>query len=363
MFEAQVRTIRDSYDIQPGEVDLPMLPVFALFFPALGLTTVVPGIDPSRPATVDPAAIVQAIQQCNVTNSFGSPVIWRKIADHCRTAGVTLPTIKRVLMAGAPVPPALMADFSPVIPNGVVHSPYGATEALPVTTVSAREILEHTVSRTLQGRGTCVGRPVTGVSVKIVPISDEPIRSENEIRFLGSGEIGEIIVRGPQVTKSYDQLDDPTVEAKIPIEGDASMVWHRMGDTGYIDEDGRLWFCGRKAERVVTKEGVLFTDCCEPIFNQHPHVARSALIGTGHRGEQQPAIVVEPKPGNWPSTPLEKTTFARELVSLAEACETTRGIKQVFFHRRFPVDVRHNAKIHRLQLTKYFANLRPVSLP
>lgn len=363
MFEAQVRTIRDSYDIQPGEVDLPMLPVFALFNPALGMTTVVPEINPSRPATVDPAAIVQAIQQCKVTSSFGSPVIWRKIADHCRAAGVTLPTVKRVLMAGAPVPPALMKDFSPVIPNGVIHSPYGATEALPVTTVSAREILEHTVSQTLRGRGTCVGRPVSGVTVKIIPISDEPISSEKETRFLHPGEIGEIIVRGPQVTKSYDQFDGATAAAKISIGGDASTVWHRMGDTGYIDEDGRLWFCGRKAERVVTRETVLFTDCCEPVFNQHHHVARSALIGIGPRGEQQPAIVVEPTAGHWPSTPAGRLSFAKELGSLAEACETTRGIKQFFFHRCFPVDVRHNAKIHRLKLAKHFANLQPVSLP
>ena len=97
MFEAQVRLIRERYGIQPGEVDLPMLPIFALFNPALGMTTIVPEIDPSRPAQVDPAKIVQAIQQENVTNSFGSPTLWGKIGGHCVAQGIKLPSLRRVL--------------------------------------------------------------------------------------------------------------------------------------------------------------------------------------------------------------------------------------------------------------------------
>ena len=118
MFEAQVEAIREQYDIQPGEVDLPMLPVFALFNPALGMTTVVPEVNPSRPATVDPKKIVQAIHQCGVTNTFGSPALWTKIGAYCSDNDIKLPTLNRILMAGAPVPPALMRQFKDILVDG-----------------------------------------------------------------------------------------------------------------------------------------------------------------------------------------------------------------------------------------------------
>ena len=360
MFEAQVRLIREAYGIEPGEVDLPMLPVFALFNPALGMTTVVPEMNPSRPATVDPAKIVQAIRQCGVTNSFGSPVLWRRIGDHCLQNNITLPGLRRILSAGAPVPPALMADFRKIAPDGAMHSPYGATEALPVSTISDREVLEFAAALTARGHGTCVGRPVPGVEVRIIPITDGPIASIYRTPSLAPGQIGEILVRGGAVTRAYDLLPEATAAAKIP---DDESVWHRMGDTGYLDTDGRLWFCGRKAERVECASGTFFTDRCEPVFNQHPRVARTALIRLSERDRPQPALVVEPRAGHWPRHARERLAFVAELRALGAACETTREIRYFFFHRRFPVDVRHNAKIHRLTLARRFAKQRPIEVP
>ena len=365
MFEAQVRTVRGTYGIEPGEIDLPMLPVFALFNPALGMTTVLPEMNPGRPAAVDPAKIIQAIRQCGVTTSFGSPVLWRKIGDHCRAHGITLPGMRRILMAGAPVPPRLMEDFQKILPHGRVYSPYGATEALPVTSISDREVLEYSAALTDRGRGTCVGRPVADVEVKVIRFSDDPIDQWNDALVVPAGEIGEIVVRGPAVTHSYDQLPHATASAKIRVAAreDLPDIWHRMGDSGYIDEDGRLWFCGRKAERVRSPDGVLFTDRCEPVFNRHPRVARTALIQSGSPGSEEAALVVQPREGCWPRTTLARLEFARELRELGRACETTRGITRFFFHRKFPVDVRHNAKIHRLALVRRFADRRPVLIP
>lgn len=360
MFEAQVRLIREAYGIEPGEVDLPMLPVFALFNPALGMTTVVPEMNPSRPATVEPATIVRAIQQCGVTNSFGSPVLWRKIVDHCLHRGITLPSLRRVLSAGAPVPPALMADFRRIAPQATMHSPYGATEALPVSTISDREVLEFAAPLTSRGHGTCVGRPVPGVEVRVIAITDEPVASIAAAGELPRGTVGEIIVRSGSATLTYDLLPESTAAAKIP---DTPRAWHRMGDTGYLDADGRLWFCGRKAERLETAAGLLFTDRCEPVFNQHPRVARTALIGLGARGRQEPALVIEPRPGSWPRTMAARAAFAAELRALGLTCDTTGDIRRFFFHRRFPVDVRHNAKIHRLALARRFAGRTPVEIP
>lgn len=349
MFEAQVRLVRDTYGIEPGEVDLPLLPIFALFNPALGMTTIVPDFDPRRPAALDPEKTVRAIQQEKVTNSFGSPTLWRKISRHCLANNLTLPSVKRVLMAGAPVPPGLFADLQKILPNGTAHSPYGATESLPVTTIGAREVLAETAALTAAGAGTCVGRAAPEIEIRIIAITDGPVSSLPEARELPAGEIGEIIVRGPVVTRSYDQLPGATAEAKI---ADGDTVWHRMGDVGYLDSRGRLWFCGRKAERVETTVGPLYTEQVEPVFNAHPDVARSALVGTGHDGHR-PAIVVEPVSPEVVATPSQRRKLVRELRALGATRPHTDLIRLAYLHPGFPVDVRHNAKIHRLALARW----------
>ena len=363
MFEAQVRLIRDTYNIQPGEIDLPMLPIFALFNPALGMTTIVPEIDPSRPAAVDPAKIVQAILQEGVTNSFGSPTLWDKIALHCITHQLKLPSMRRILCAGAPVP-ALLWDKSRIfLPNGRMHSPYGATEALPICSISSGEIPADSVA------GACVGRPLSGIEVRIIGISDAPIANLTETQVLPVGEIGEIIVSGPTVTKEYDGLPEATAAAKIQFSGsqlsalDSQLAasggcFHRMGDCGYLDAAGRLWFVGRKAERLETSAGPLFTEPCEQVFRRNDCVVRCALIGLGPRGSQTPALVVQ----IWEMLdPKEKPVIARDLRQLALQHPHTAGITQFFFHPSLPVDVRHNAKIHRLTLAQWAATAKSYS--
>jgi acyl-CoA synthetase (AMP-forming)/AMP-acid ligase II len=349
MFEAQVRLIRETYGIQTGEIDLPMLPIFALFNPALGMTTIVPEIDPRRPAAVDPAKIVQAILQENVTNSFGSPTLWRKIGDYCTQQNITLPSLRRVLCAGAPVPAKLWESSRTWMPQGHLHSPYGATEALPVSSVSAEEVASN------HGVGTCVGRPVAGMTVKIIAITDTAVATLKDARELGVGEVGEIIVRGPVVTKAYDFAPQSTALAKIKDDAaspNGAAIWHRMGDCGTLDADGRLWFWGRKAERVITLTGTLYTEPCERVFRVHPRVVRCALVGIGERGQQTPAVVIETAARESRGSQRE---LADDLRQLARANPITAGITRFYFHPKFPVDVRHNAKIHRLTLARWAA--------
>ena len=365
MFAAQVRLIRETYAIEPGEIDLPLLPIFALFNPALGMTTIVPEIDPRRPAEVDPAKIVRAIRQENVTNSFGSPTLWRKIGEHCVAEKITLPSLRRVLCAGAPVPAALWKSSSAFLPRGQLHSPYGATEALPVASVSSREIDPTTT------RGACVGRPISGIDVRIIAVIDGPVAALADTRELPRGEIGEMIVRGPVVTQSYDALPAATAAAKIsdasvaprsadqpsaldaPLSGTGA-VWHRMGDCGYLDADGRLWFVGRKVERVEAQQSTLHTEPCEQVFRCHPRVTRCALVGLGERGRQRPALIVEAVVKDSAAARV----FARELRVLALAHAHTTPVKIFYFHPKFPVDVRHNAKIHRLTLAQWAATAK-----
>jgi len=353
-FDAQIRLIRQKYGIEPGEIDMPMLPVFALFNPALGMTTVVPRLNPSRPATVDPAVIVEAIRQFEVTNSFGSPAIWNRIGSYCISKGITLPTVRRILIAGAPVSPALLRLFLKILPNGVIHTPFGATECLPVTSISGSEVLDDTWQQTERGKGTCVGNVMPEVTVRVMAIEEKPVAKFDQIRELPTGEIGEIIVKGPVVTRRYDRSEQETISSRIyENDGVDGVVWHRMGDLGAFDDQGRLWFCGRKAERVSTAQGDLFTDCCEAIYNSHPDVYRSALIGHGP-DKQIPAIVVEPVKGKFPKSSRARRQFADALRALGAKHEHTRDIQHYYFHDNFPVDVRHNAKINRLMLAKMF---------
>ena len=348
MFAAQIEAIRGQYGIEAGEVDLPMLPVFALFNPALGMCTVVPEMNPSRPASVNPEDIVRAIQQNAVTNSFGSPALWTKIARHCERHSITLPSIRRILMAGAPVAPALMEQMQAIIPNGEIHTPYGATEALPVSSIAASDVLGDTAARTQQGDGTCVGHPLPGVEVKVIEPYDAALERMDQVIELGAGEIGELIVRGPSVTRHYDKLPEADAISKI-LDDDTH--WHRMGDMAWRGPNGRIWFCGRKAERVMTPEGPRYTDCCEAIFNQHPQVFRSALIDVG---SGKPALVVEPEQDAYPKTAAARQAFIQSLYELAQSNAMTSCIRLFFFERSFPVDVRHNAKIHRLSLARKY---------
>ncbi len=350
MLEGQLRLLGKLYRFEPGEVNMPMLPVFALFNPALGMMSVVPDLNPSKPAAADPDKLVAALLQNRVTNSFGSPVLWRKVADCCTRRQIVLPALRTIMIAGASVPLRLVETLRLVAPNAAIHTPYGATEGLPLASVDAQQLLGGAGEQQKFGHGSLLGRPAPEVQIAIMPIVEAPVELFDASLRLPAGEVGEIVACGPVVTHEYDMLPDATKAAKMrDAEG---RVWHRMGDLGRIDEDGRLWFCGRKAERVQCKGGTLFTDCCEGVFNAHPDVARTALVGIRRGGEVVPALAVEPVRGRFPLTAKARRDFVEELMVLGQEVECTQAVRLFFFERHFPVDVRHNAKIHRLDLAR-----------
>ncbi len=350
MFYRQVELLRRLFHIEPGEMDLPTFPLFALFGVALGMTCVIPDMDPTRPAEVDPEKITGHIIDYKITNSFGSPALWNTVSQYCLEENVQLPTLKRILMAGAPVPGSLLERFDRILlPDAQIHTPYGATEALPVASISHREILNETWQQTQEGKGTCVGTAVDGLTLKIIKITDEAIEEWDDSVELPQGTIGEVVVQGPWVTRQYFNLDNATRLAKIR---DGKNFWHRMGDVGYLDKNYRLWFCGRKSHRVQTAEGTLYTIPCEAIFNTHSRVKRSALVGIGPAGKQTPVIIIETQ------GPVDEKVVIEELLTLGASHPATRPIRRVLFHPAFPVDIRHNAKIDREQLARW-ARARP----
>jgi len=354
MFDAQVELIQKFYGIEPGDVDLPGFPLFGLFNAAMGVTTVVPDMNPTRPAHVDPRKILEAIADQGVNQAFGSPAFWNRVARYCVDQGITLPSLKRALSAGGPVPIHVLQRMNQILtgPGADLHTPYGATESLPVSSISATQALQETGPLTRQGKGTCVGKTFPEMRVRIVKITEGPISSMNDAMELPAGEIGEILVSGPSVTREYYLRPEATQLAKVP---DGESFWHRIGDTGYFDAQGRLWFCGRKAHVVETAGGRMFSVCCEAIFNEHPRIYRSALVGVGSRPNQMPVIVAEPEAGEFPTNSQEEAALRAELLERGKAITLTQNIHHILFHRSLPVDTRHNVKIHRENLAVWAA--------
>jgi len=347
-FVAQVAMVRDTYEMRPGEVDLPTFPPFALFDPALGMTTVIPKMDFTRPARANPDMLVSMIEHYKVTNLFGSPALMNTLSRHLEANAIELPMLKRALSAGAPVAPSVVERMLKALnASADLHTPYGATECLPVATISGRQLIGDLSEANRNGQGICVGRPLNANRIRIIRIDDQPIAKLAESVEVKPGEIGEICVLGPTTTDTYWQREAQTKLAKMTDKEGA--IWHRMGDLGWMDEDGRLWYCGRKSERVKTADGPLFTERVEGIVNATRGVFRSALVGIGPSGRAKPTVIVEPEPGQALAPLIDRVQKRMELFP------ETAEIKHILTHKSLPVDIRHNAKIRRPRLAKWAA--------
>jgi olefin beta-lactone synthetase len=375
MLAGQATAIRDMFHIQPGEVDVACFLPFGLFSVAMGMTAVFPDMDFRFPAKAKPEKILAALH--GATSAFASPALWEPFSRYLGEQKLELKGLKRVLTAGAPVRPQLHERLLAHLPDGDVFTPYGATEALPVAFMNGRAVLAETAALTREGKGTCVGTLAPQVSVKIIAVTDEAIATLSDARELGTGEIGEIIVRGPCVTRAYDdthseRAKEANAKAKISDGSAPEGFWHRMGDCGYFDAQGRLWFCGRKAHRVETKHGTLHSIPVEAVAEElrsgrtgDPAVSgsgsfsRAAFVGLGPRGQQVGVVIFEVA-GDKPQ--LAPDWEATTLVALKQRIGT-EGLHAAMLHfGPLPVDRRHNAKLEREQLAVWAAKQRPALL-
>ncbi|MBL6989818.1 MAG: AMP-binding protein [Bacteriovoracaceae bacterium] len=351
IFNAQIDILQELFSLNDSEIDLPGFPLFSLFTVTMGMKSCIPDMNPAKPANVKPQRIVQNIIDQSCTFIAGSPAIWKVVGNYCKQNQVTLPSVKYLVMFGAPVATDLHQIFETILPNGTTYTPYGATESLPVSNISGEYILQNTKEDTEQGKGTCIGVPVPTIEALIIRVSDKQIDCFDDIDKLSVGEVGEIIVSGNVVTPEYFKMPEKTKLAKIYEQTENGIViWHRMGDLGYFDESGKLWFCGRATHRVQTDTAMLCSVQCEAIFNQHPKVARSALIGIS---TDKVGVVIEMIDHKMPHGD-EKAQLEKELSILASKYTHTQDIKHYFYHKNFPVDIRHNIKIDRLMLRKLF---------
>lgn len=329
-------------------VTMPLMGVLDL---SAGRTVVVPKMDMARVSATDPASLTDAIQRFSVDAMFASPALLAPLVAHLSKERPTLPSLRLVVSGGAPVSPGLVSELRGVLTGDArVYSTYGATEALPMAQLESRAVGTELTEGVAAGLGVCLGHPAPGVTLRTIKISDEPVPRWTSELPSARGELGEIVVRGSAVSSRY--FRSPRADAEHKIQ-DGRERWHRTGDVGWTDDEGRVWFCGRKSHRVRTPDGDLHTVCCESVFNAHPSVERTALVGIGPHGRQQPVLCVEltreTDPGHWPR-------ITGELRDLGASIPMTKPIDQFLAHPRFPVDVRHNAKIRRELLAGWAAD-------
>ncbi|MCO5232371.1 MAG: AMP-binding protein [Chitinophagales bacterium] len=330
-------------------VDMPVFPAFFFIALSAGGTMVVPPINYPRdtPETTNSKALLEVINDCHVESCFASPVILQKMARYAVQHNIQTPNFRRVIGGGAPITESVKKDLLKMMgDNAQVFSNYGATEALPSTEMSAQEAISETFPLTNQGMGICVGRPFDGVEIRIIKIVDDTISSIEQTENIPLGQLGEIIVRGEHISPRYYLDEESTKKNKVP---DPTGQWHRLGDTGYIDEKGRLWVCGRVSQRVKTTKGDVLTLQAEFIINTHPLVMRSGLASVPLQGDNIPVICIQLNE----TFKGDKEDLRKELLNMASQNIHTNLIKHLLFIEKLPVDPRHNSKIERPKLSKW----------
>ncbi|WP_160061800.1 olefin beta-lactone synthetase [Psychromonas sp. L1A2] len=347
MFEAQINVLKNDYGIQMGEADLATFPLFSLFGPALGMASIVPEMDASQPIKANPRYIFAAINKYQCTNLFANPALLDVLGQAGQKEKHTLPSLKRVISAGAPATLSSINRFSKMLTGTAeVINSYGATESLPISKIGSQQLL-NTTNITDQGGGICVGSAIKNIDISIIHITEQDIKHWHDDLLLPAFEIGEIVVKGPQVSASYYHRDQATAQAKIK-EGNS--VRHRMGDLGYLDDKGKLWMCGRKAHQVQSNhlnvDKPYYSIPCERIFNTHKMLKRSALVSVNINGKTTPALCIEIEK----SKKVGQQKLFDELLDIANQHQQTQGIALFYIHKKFPMDIRHNAKIFREKL-------------
>ena len=301
-------------------------------------------MDVTAPKTLTAAALAEAAAAVQATAVFASPAALNNVvATAAELSGPqrgALGEVELLLSAGAPIPEPLLAKVQRLVPNASLHTPYGMTEALPVTDISLEEI-----RAAGKGNGVCVGTPVSGTKVAVTALN--PDGSSTDDPLTRPGVTGEILVSAPHVKDRYDRLWITESHSRS-VPG-----WHRTGDVGHLDDAGRLWVEGRLAHILTTAHGVRTPVAAEQAAESVPQVARAALVGVGPHGAQVPVAVVETQPKARKPAPAawKLSAEVRERV----AAETGLDLASVLLVPELPTDIRHNSKIDRAALAQWAA--------
>lgn len=338
-------TLKATYNLAAGTGLVAGFAPFALLGPALGATSVTPDMDVTAPATLTAAALAEAAAAIDATVVFGSPAALVNVAA---TASALNPAqrqalagVELLLSAGAPVGEPLLARIQELVPNAALHTPYGMTEALPVTDIDLAGIRAAGT-----GDGVCVGTPVAGVELAIAAIGQDGVAGQEPTTQ--PGVTGEILIRAPHVKDRYDRLwITQTASASIP-------GWHRSGDVGQLDELGRLWVQGRLVHVLTTPHGVVTPVAAEQAAETLTGVTRAAVVGVGPAGTQVAVAVIESNPPARRAA-LAETTLSADVRQVVR--EAGVELSAVLVIPAMPTDIRHNSKIDRTAMSAWASRL------
>jgi acyl-coenzyme A synthetase/AMP-(fatty) acid ligase/pimeloyl-ACP methyl ester carboxylesterase len=331
---AQLAALRTLYRLRPDDRLVAAFPPFALYGPALGLTSAAPAAPPGQ---LTAPGLADAVTAVDATVVFASVAVLRNLVA---TAGeLTAPQrralerVRLVVSAGAPVPAAVLRALREVLPAAEAHTPYGMTEVLPVTDVSLAGIEDAG-----PGNGVCVGEPLPGVEVRVRPLgggqglTDEP------------GVTGEVCVRAAHLKERYDRL------WATDRDSAAGPGWHGTGDVGHLDDRGRLWIEGRTAHLVHSADGPVTPVGVELRVEEVDGVRSAAVVGVGPVGVQQVAVVVVPdRPAARPGAPL----LVDDALTAAVRAAAGVPVAAVLGTGALPVDIRHASKIDRTRVAAW----------
>ena len=327
---AQHRVLARSLELQPGEVDLTTMPIFALANLASGVTSIIPDADLRAPGCVDPVPILSQIATWQPTRTGASPAFLECLAVESLKRGETIPHLRTFYTGGAPVFPSFLRTLLQAAPSATIIPVYGSTEAEPIAHLAIDDICDVDYEAMENGKGLLVGKSVSDIHMQIIRHQwGQPIGPYTQEEFIAicqsAGEPGEIVVSGAHVLPGYlHGLSD--AETKFRVEG---VSWHRTGDAGYLDARGRLWLLGRCAARIEDERGILYPFAVESAAMNHPAIKRTALVL--HRGRR--VLVVEPIQQQQVDVPALHTALGGA------------QLDDILIVKYIPVDARHNAKV------------------
>ncbi|MEO7746465.1 MAG: AMP-binding protein, partial [Actinomycetota bacterium] len=340
--QAQVDLIRRTYALTRADRLVAAFAPFAIYGPALGIASAVPDVDVTRPASLTAGALADAVAAVDATVVFASPAALRNVVA---TGDAMQPLqrnalsgIRLLMSAGAPVGLPLLRSVQRLLPRAALHTPYGMTEALPVADVSLPQL-----AAAGEGDGVCVGVPLPGVDVRVSPLSSSGAADGEPTDR--PGVTGEVCVRAPHVKDRYDAL------WATERRSSRDPGWHRTGDVGHLDAEGRLWVEGRLQHVVTTPRGPLTPVGVEQRVEALDEVRAAAVVGVGPVGTQAVAVVVVPEAGSArsPVAGLALTDRVRA------AAGTT--VAAVLVRDALPVDVRHASKVDRAAVARWAADV------
>ncbi|MGW6225932.1 alpha/beta fold hydrolase [Cellulosimicrobium cellulans] len=336
-------TLAEHFDVGPDTGLVTGFAPFALLGPALGTRSVTPRMDVSSPRTLTARAVADAVRASDARIVFLSPAAILNVvatADALDAADRTaLARVRTFLSTGAPISAELLGSASELMPAATAHTPYGMTECLLVTDVTLDGIRDAAAA---PDAGVCVGRSVPGAEVLVSALDDDGAATGTP--SAAPGVLGEVLVRAAHLKERYDRLwlTDQAAERGTPPGR-----WHRTGDVGHLDAQGRLWIEGRLGHVLRTADGPLAPVGPEQHVERVAQVRRAAVVGVGPAGLQQAVAVVETEPG------VRRPGLAPEALTAAVRAASPVALAAVLAVPRMPTDVRHNSKIDRTRLAAW----------